>query len=710
MICHRKEGERFMNRKRSLSLFWEFILIYSMLVLLTSVLLGSALTTVYLCSINQRSRNMMQSQAERAIDDLEAQLESMHTLSLKLSVQHIYTPEYFRKSKVHEIELLNALKQYQSYLSLANEFLLIYPNENGRVTSAFKSDGTKTDLNVYFNHFQLNEDELHTFLFECTEKARILTSPSCLLIAYPVRNGTYAVVEDDGTLCFVLSPSAFADRIEFTSNLQPGSYSLSYLDSTLIACDSKGERIAVNAGNFYSMNVFVPEISLWELISGRNEMALFLCCIGFLMLCIVVLARRCYKPIRLLINKYSDENSHNVPNNEWAALDQVMEQLQTRSQFLNKQADNSKMLLRNYALLMLFNNVSPVMPLVEFEKIGLIFEYSLFCVLTIAPSRGEVVSQDNMNVVASSMDDVAEDEGILYAIECDTHTHTLAVLCNIETIEQMGIIQQRVRTYLNLQSIRFSIGVGTMVDSLKGISSSYLAALGRLAENERYANDMRPHINAEHSESADLLGRMLEEIEHGDCQSALLKLEAYMNQLEDNASELMRRYNLFNIKCAIQQLCERMNYNFSGEQISMILTNSDAQSVHYALLQLIPSMCAHAQSLSSRAVVSASSLVMEYIHNHFYEYDISAQSIAEAVGIGINRTTAIIKEATGQSCKSYLIHLRLDKAKSLLLESDAPVSDICSQVGYNSVSHFIKVFKSATGKTPDAYRRGKETS
>lgn len=170
----------------------------------------------------------------------------------------------------------------------------------------------------------------------------------------------------------------------------------------------------------------------------------------------------------------------------------------------------------------------------------------------------------------------------------------------------------------------------------------------------------------------------------------------------------MRRYNLFNVKCAIQQLCEKMNYKLSSEQMSMLLTISDVHSVHYALLQLIPSMCAHAQNLSSHAVVSASRLVMEYLHNHYCEYDISSQSIAEAVGIGINRTIAIIKEATGQSCKAYLIQLRLERAKALLLESDAPIADICSQIGYNSVSHFIKVFKTATGQTPDAFRRNKE--
>ena len=698
-----------MNRKRSLSLFWEFILIYTMLVLLTCVLLGSVLTQVYLRSLHQRNQTMLQSQATHAVEDLDAQLEAMRTLSLKLSVQRIYTPDYFEKSKMREIELLNSLQQYQSYLSLADEFLLMYLNHTSQEISVFKSDGTKTDLNVYLSLYNLMEDEqLLSFFFEREERARLLILPSCLMIAYPVGSDAYSP-DTSCTLVFVLDPTAFEDRIEFVSDIQRGTYILSYLGTPLTQCLPTATFVSAGSPASFSIKAYVPEVSLWKLLSSKRETVLFLSSIAVLMICIIILARRCYRPIRSLVLKYAGDANRVVPNNEWAALDQVMEHLQTQSKILNSQAVISQGLLRNYTLLMLFNNVSAAHHLVDFEKVGLYFDNPLFFVLAIAPDNGQIVSPGNMEVIAASMDDVAEDEGVLYAIECDPNTHTMAILCNVETPEHMEVIQQRVRTFLNCQSVHFILGTGTLVNSMSGISSSYLAALGRLNENRQFTSDAKPPVDNDHPEISLLLRQMLEKIERSDCQGALLDLDAYIEHQGNCESELMRRYNLFNVKCAIQQLCEKMNYKLSSEQMSMLLTISDVHSVHYALLQLIPSMCAHAQSLSSRAVVSASNLVMEYLHTHFCEYDISSQSIAEAVGIGINRTIAIIKEATGQSCKSYLIQLRLERAKTLLLESDAPVSDICAKVGYGSVSHFIKVFKTATGLTPDAFRRVKES-
>lgn len=703
-----------MNRKHStgrhsMSLFWEFILIYTMLVLLTSVLLGSVLTGVYLRSINQRSQDMIQSQAEHAVEDLKAQLDSMRTLSLKLSVQRIFSPDYFKKSKAHEIELLDALEQYQSYSSLATEFLLLYRNVSGNEISVFKSDGTKTDLDVYLNRYGIEKDEsLLYFLFEDDEHTRLMRFPGCVLIACTVRRGAYASPEECGALCFVLGPSALESRIEFSSNIQPGSYALSYLGLPLIENTGEGTLIRAGYEDSFSMDVFVPKVSLRELLSRWQDMVLFLICIVVLLVCIILLAYRCYRPIRSLIHKYTGESGCGGPSNEWAALDRVMEQLQTRSQILDKQASSRTALLRNYALLMLFNNVSAASHLADFEKIGLFLDKPLFCVLAIMPCAGQIVSPDSMDVVAASMDDMAEDAGTLYAVECDPVAHTLAVLCNADAPEHMDILQQRVRTYLNCQSIRFVIGTGTVVESIAGVSSSYLAALGRLQDSAGSISGAKPAMGSDHSETAVLLRQMLDKIECSDCQGALLDLEAYMERQGPQVSELMRRYNLFNVKCAIQQLCEKMGYRLSSEQMSMLLTMSDVQSVHYALLQLIPAMCAHVQSLSRRAVVSASNLVMEYLHAHFCEYDISAQCIAEAVGIGINRTNSIIKEATGQSCKAYLTQLRLERAKALLLETDASVSDICPQVGYNSASHFIKVFRTAVGQTPDAFRKSRE--
>lgn len=108
---------------------------------------------------------------------------------------------------------------------------------------------------------------------------------------------------------------------------------------------------------------------------------------------------------------------------------------------------------------------------------------------------------------------------------------------------------------------------------------------------------------------------------------------------------------------------------------------------------------------NDQAIQPIGRLIMDYLNEHFCDYDISAQKIAEAIGVGINRTYAIIREQSGHSYKTVLTQLRIQQAKKLLLSSNFSVADIAEKVGYGSASYFIKVFKSSVGLPPDAYRR-----
>ena len=50
----------------------------------------------------------------------------------------------------------------------------------------------------------------------------------------------------------------------------------------------------------------------------------------------------------------------------------------------------------------------------------------------------------------------------------------------------------------------------------------------------------------------------------------------------------------------------------------------------------------------------------------------------------------------------YLIAVRIDKAMELL-KADFPVSEVCYDVGFESVSSFSRLFKRMTGSTASAY-------
>jgi len=60
----------------------------------------------------------------------------------------------------------------------------------------------------------------------------------------------------------------------------------------------------------------------------------------------------------------------------------------------------------------------------------------------------------------------------------------------------------------------------------------------------------------------------------------------------------------------------------------------------------------------------------------------------------------VFKEVTSSSPIQYLKKVRLDKARSLLVESGARVNEAATAVGYESVSQFSREFKRYYGISP----------
>ncbi|HEY4198622.1 MAG TPA: helix-turn-helix domain-containing protein [Mucilaginibacter sp.] len=64
----------------------------------------------------------------------------------------------------------------------------------------------------------------------------------------------------------------------------------------------------------------------------------------------------------------------------------------------------------------------------------------------------------------------------------------------------------------------------------------------------------------------------------------------------------------------------------------------------------------------------------------------------------------LLKRYTGKSTQEH-IHLQLtDKAKTLLWGSNKTISEIAYELGFEHPSHFTKIFKTKTGKSPTEYR------
>lgn len=63
------------------------------------------------------------------------------------------------------------------------------------------------------------------------------------------------------------------------------------------------------------------------------------------------------------------------------------------------------------------------------------------------------------------------------------------------------------------------------------------------------------------------------------------------------------------------------------------------------------------------------------------------------------------KLAFGQTPNEFRTHIRMEKAKELLIIGDHSVTDLCMELGYSSVGSFSSLFARHTGVPPSTFRR-----
>ncbi len=97
--------------------------------------------------------------------------------------------------------------------------------------------------------------------------------------------------------------------------------------------------------------------------------------------------------------------------------------------------------------------------------------------------------------------------------------------------------------------------------------------------------------------------------------------------------------------------------------------------------------------------------IVNYL-NENYEHKISLDQIAHNMYLSPVYISKIFKEETGESPINYLIKIRLEKAREILEHSeDGSIKNIATEVGYDDVYHFSKLFKKYYGISPQNYRR-----
>lgn len=117
----------------------------------------------------------------------------------------------------------------------------------------------------------------------------------------------------------------------------------------------------------------------------------------------------------------------------------------------------------------------------------------------------------------------------------------------------------------------------------------------------------------------------------------------------------------------------------------------------------------YAQETSQEVLSSQSNRIVEntrqYIDEHYRQKGLTIHDVAKNNHVSPNYLSYLFKKYTGSSLWEYVVKLRMEESRALILNTDLRRYEIAERVGYESPEHFSKIFKKYYGVSPSELKK-----
>jgi AraC-like DNA-binding protein len=90
--------------------------------------------------------------------------------------------------------------------------------------------------------------------------------------------------------------------------------------------------------------------------------------------------------------------------------------------------------------------------------------------------------------------------------------------------------------------------------------------------------------------------------------------------------------------------------------------------------------------------------------DHCYDHPLNLDQISEKACFSRYHFLRLFRQAFNKTPHQYLIERRIEKAKELLSSDELRVTDVCFEVGFQSLGSFSSLFHKWVGHAPITYR------
>jgi two-component system response regulator YesN len=511
--------------------------------------------------------------------------------------------------------------------------------------------------------------------------------------------------------------SDFKENGYVTTHSKSGSYTTFYLTSTY------------NGWKYISI-VPDPEMNR-PLMIVRN--LLLIVTAGMFLLAIVIVfavSNYTFRPLELFFHSVAGKKS--VRSGDLTYMEQFFKQMISDNESLQKQMNDSLPALKWRLIMSLLmgdkTNYDRMKP--YFHTLGIDLYHTQFLVLIIELDRiEENHTPRDVYLFTYAISNVADEliAGVCKGTSVELTDGRVTVIMSFESEDSQGNqiqalqVADLVKNYVGLHFKQtVTIGVGSPHSHLEGIQSSYEEAQNalkyKLIMGDNTVVSIDDIAGSNYNEKFYRITALIDSVVNLVRETDKMKLRSQVDKIfgEVVASnvppELIKQMCIQIIMKSIKVISDK------GLEIKEFLDPKENIYDRIECCTKVADLKSYMSGFLHQLIVRTEEKrlakghhdtigqVLAYVEEHYMDSDLSLNLLAAQFELSVPYLSKLFKETTETNFMDYLIQIRMEKSKELLLGSKQKVNTIAERVGYNNVQSFIRIFKKYTGQTPGDFR------
>lgn len=636
----------------------------------------------------------------------------------------------------NKIDAIQSLKIYDDMLHTVEEIALYYYDSEAILTSKHAYT-----LQQYLELFapdneQLKNDFIDTLKTGDSFNYKIISSfgnasyqNSKLIISKQMNSGIF--YENKAVLFYILSSDFIpSESIGFINSEKCGlsifdgskiiyhnSYFdhdlcrdaafLTFLNSKDILFNYKSDNVNNSVFKVYNANLnltFIAVIPDNIVIQNMNQYNksitnnLLILTFAIIFVCAISIYLS-YKPISSIIrNIICDTNSRYV-GNEINTIEHTIKTIKKENYAMLETVVEQRLILMEHILESILNGFSNSKDYTHLLNKNLINKHFLSIIiydLTLDNANREIFAQKTSDSFGSPVfiTDIPYEKYmvIIAVVEPDINTQLL----NIKLKQLLKISYNR----------DFIIGIGSIVDNLDKLRSSYLNAIINLKVNHKMLNTLQlEDVNVQASYFDNLVAQFLQCVQNGFTDDAQKKLREIFEQLAGITDYINRNYSCYVLLVSFIQSVKELSLDIDSHMYYDLIHFDCPDALYKKLNESVISVCSAVTQKLENAVNPIKKQIIDYVDEHFCDYDIFLIQVSDHFNISVYTCSRIFKEITGIGFKEYIAAKRMNLSKELLLTTSKNIYEIANAVGFNTSAYFATWFKANYGVSPTKFRQ-----